>query len=100
MDNIAHRLKAYIDSYPFDSGDSGCDTVLDQIYQAYADSRESDPPAIKDGFAELGDFLEQLPLDENNRIFSIILRLCIEHEHRAFLDGLQYGAHLILELHK
>lgn len=98
MDSFAHRLKTYIDTHPFDGGDSGYETVLDQIYQVYADSRENDPPSIKDGFSELGEFWEQLPLDENNRIFSIIVRLCIEHEHRAFLDGLQYGAHIMLEL--
>ena len=37
MDKIAHWLKAYIDAHPFDSGDSDCETVLDQLYQAYAE---------------------------------------------------------------
>ena len=54
MDNIVKRLKAYVDKHPFDSGNSDCETVLDQLYQAY--------------------------------------------EHKAFLDGLQYGAHLMQEL--
>jgi hypothetical protein len=43
MDNIAQRLKAYIEAHPFDSGDSDCETVLDQLYQAYQESHESDP---------------------------------------------------------
>ena len=46
MDKIAQRLKTYIDTHPFDPGDSDCETVLDQLYQAYAESHESDPPAI------------------------------------------------------
>ena len=50
MDNIAKRLKAYVDKHPFDPGDSGCETVLDQLYQAYAESHESDPPEIRNGF--------------------------------------------------
>ena len=100
MDDILKRFEVYIKSHNFDGGDSGCETVLDQIYQTYADSCENDPPSIKDGFSELGEFLEQLPLDENNRVFSIILRLCIEHEHRAFMDGLQHGAHLMMELNE
>ena len=37
MDKIAAWLKAYIDAHPFDSGDSVCETVLDQLYQAYAE---------------------------------------------------------------
>lgn len=98
MDRIAERLKAYIDAYPFDPGDSDCETVLDLLYQAYAESHESDPPEIGEGFKELENFLCVLPLDDNNAVFNLCCRLCIAYEYKAFLDGLQYGAHLILEL--
>ena len=99
MDKIAQRLKAYIETHPFDAGDSNNETVLDQLYQAYAESRESDPPEIQAGFAELENFLETLPLDDNNAVFSLCCRLCTAYEHKAFLDGLQYGAHLMSELY-
>lgn len=46
MDKIAVWLKAYIDTHPFDPGDSDCETILDQLYQAYAGSHESNPPHI------------------------------------------------------
>jgi len=32
MDNIAKRLKAYMDKHPIDLGDTDCETVLDQLY--------------------------------------------------------------------
>lgn len=35
MDNIAQRLKVYIEAHPFNPGDSGYETVLDQLYHAY-----------------------------------------------------------------
>ena len=99
MDKVlAQRLKAYIETHPFDSGDSDYETVLDQLYQAYAESHESDPPEIGEGFKELEDFLCTLPLDDNNAVFNLCCRLCTAYEHKAFLDGLQYGAHLISEL--
>ena len=98
MHDLAQRLKAYIDAHPFNAGDSNNETVLDQLYQAYAESRESDPPEIQAGFAELENFLETLPLDDNNAVFSLCCRLCIHYERKAFLDGLQYGAHLMSEL--
>lgn len=98
MNDIAHRLDAYIQSHPFDSGDSDCETVLDQLYQAYAESHESDPAEIGDGFKELEEFLHTLPLDDNNAVFNLCCRLCSAYERKAFLDGLQYGAHLISEL--
>ena len=99
MKEIACRMNAYIQKHPFDSGNSGCETVLDQLYQAYAESHESDPEEIGDGFKELEEFLHTLPLEDNNAVFNLCCRLCRAYERKAFLDGLQYGAHLISELH-
>ena len=98
MENIAKWLNAYITAHPFDSGDSDCETVLDQLYQAYTESHESDPPEIRDGFKELDAFLEQLSLDDNNAVWNLCCQLCTAYEHKAFLDGLQYGAHLMQNL--
>lgn len=98
MKIVAHRLNAYIESHPLTLGDSDCETVLDQLYQAYTESHESDSAEIRDGFKELEDFLCVLPLDDNNAVFNLCCRLCSVYEHKAFCDGLQYGAHLIKEL--
>lgn len=46
MNDIAKRLNTYIESHPFDSGNSNCETVLDQLYQAYIESHDTDPPEI------------------------------------------------------
>lgn len=98
MENIAKQLNAYITAHPFDSGDSDCETVLDQLYQAYAKSHESDPPEIGEGFKELEEFLCALPLEDNNSVFNLCCRLCSAYERKAFIDGLQYGAYLIDEI--
>ena len=92
MDKIAEKLKAYIDTHLFDPGDSDCETVLDQLYQAYAESHESDH-----SFKELDELLGALPLD-NNAVFNLCCSLCTAYERKAFQDGVQYGAHLMKEL--
>ena len=99
MKDIARRLNAYIESYPLDLGDSDCETVLEQLYQAYAETHESDPAEIGDGFKELEEFLHTLPLADNNAVFNLCCRLCSAYERKAFRDGLQYGAHLVKELY-
>ena len=38
-----------------------------------------------------------IPLEDNNAVFNLCCRLCCAYERKAFLDGLQYGTHLILE---
>lgn len=94
---ISH-LTSCIASNPPDLGDSDCETVLDQMYQAYAESHESDPLEIRDGFKELDTLLEHLLLEDNNAVWNLCCQLCTAYEHKAFLDGLRYGAHLMLEL--
>ena len=87
-------MKAYLETHPFDPGNDDCVTVLDQIYLAYANAHESDPPEIRKGFEELEELLHTLPLRDNNAV----CRLCGAYERKAFLDGLQYGAYLMQEL--
>ena len=98
MNDIACRLNAYLQTHPLVLGDSDCETVLDQLYQAYAESHESDPAEIGDGFKELEEFLHTLPLEDNNAVFNLCCRLCCAYERKAFLDGLLYGSHLMMEL--
>ena len=98
MQSFAEALKAYTRKHPFDVGNDDAETVLDQLYQAYAESHESDPPEISEGFKELVCFLETLPLDDNNAVFNLCYRLCTAYEGKAFRHGLLYGAHLMQEL--
>ena len=98
MNSIAIRLDKYMQSHPIDTGDSNSETVLDQLYRAYAESHESDPVEISSGFKVLEDILCALPLDDNNAVFALCCRLCAAYERKAFLDGVQYGAHLMCEL--
>ena len=72
MKSISEALHAYMLAHPFDSGDPDCTTVLDQLYHAYTDSHESDPPDITALFRELSEYLETLPLDTNNSIFTVL----------------------------
>lgn len=98
MDDIAKRMKVYIETHPFDSGESSCETVLDQLYQVYAESHENDPEEIKEEFKNLEDFLCVVPLKDNNEVFNLCCRLCIAYERKAFVDGVMYGAYLMREL--
>ena len=98
MDNIAKRLASYMDKHSIDLGDTDCETVLDQLYQAYAESHESDLLEIRESFKELDELLGALPLNDNNAVFNLCCSLCTAFDRKAFLDGLQYGAHLMKEL--
>ena len=98
MQSFAEALKTYTRDHPVDSRNGDSETVLDPLYQAYAESHEPAPPEISDGLKELECFLESLPLDDNNAVFNLCCRLCTAYEEKAFRHGLIYRAHLIQEL--
>ena len=98
MKAISEAMKTYMLTHPFDSCDPDCKTVLDQLYHVYTESHESDPKEIGDGFKELEEYLCVLPLDNNNAVWNLCCQLCTAYEHKAFLDGLRYGAYLMQEL--
>ena len=98
MKTITAAMKSYIETHPFDSGSDDCATVLDQLYLAYANSHELDPQEIRKGFEELENLLHTLPLSDNNAVCDLCCRLCGEYEHKAFIDGILYGAHLMKEV--
>ena len=75
MQSFAEALNAYTRNHPFDAGNGDAETVLDQLYQSYSESHESDPPEISEGFKELECFLESLPLSDNNAVFNLCCRL-------------------------
>ncbi len=91
-------LKHCAENHTFDSGDPDCKTVLDQLYRAYAESHKDDPPGIREGFKELENYLEVLPLNDNNAVFNPCCRICMTYEHNAFIDGFHYGIQLMKEL--
>ena len=98
MQSFTDALKDYTRDHPFDTGNGDAETVLDQLYQAYAESHESDPPEISEGFRALEDYLDPLHLSDHNAVFHLCCHLCSAYEEKAFRHGLLYGAHLMQEL--
>ena len=98
MKSVSKAMRTYLQSHPYDMGDPDCEDILDLLYRAYAETHESDPPEIRQGFIELEEFLKTLPLDDNNAVFNLTCRLCTACEQKAFLEGLQFGAELLLKL--
>lgn len=97
MRQFKEKLLAYIADHPVDFGTSDAESILSFLYDAYCESHECDPPETKNLFAQLGEYLEQLPLETNNAMFFIIVKLCTEHERRGFTDGVCWGMQLATE---
>ena len=97
MRQLKEKLTKYMSEYPIDFGTSDADSILDFLYGAYSEAHESDLPETKALFAQLGEHLEKLPLETNNAMFFIIVKLCTDHEHRGFIEGIRWGMQIAAE---
>lgn len=88
MDKIAEQLEVYIDKHPFGLGYSDCETVLNQPYQAYQESHESDSQEIRKSFKALDNLLNGLPLEDKNTVFNLCYSLYATYERKVFIAGL------------
>lgn len=95
---IAKDFSQRIHSGVFSLKNSEAASVLELLYMAYADVQGLDPKEIDQGFLDLDTHLSKFSLDENNETFGIVCKLCDAYEKRAFMDAIQIGAYLIMEL--
>ena len=95
---IAKAFSEHIHSGVFSLKNTEAASVLEFLYIAYTDIQGRGPKEIDQGFVNLDNHLEGVSLNENNAIFSIVCDLCNAYEKRAFMDAIQIGVYLMLEL--
>ena len=95
---IAKAFSEHIQSGAFPLKNTDAASVLEFLYIAYADVQDRDPKEIDQGFIDLDRHLSKFSLEENNETFGIVCKLCGAYEKRAFMDAIQIGAYLMMEL--
>lgn len=95
---IAKAFSEHIRTGKVGLKNTDAEPVLEFLYIAYTDVQGMDPAEIDQGFRSSDNHLSKLCLNENNEVFGIVCGLCNTYEKRAFIDAIQIGVHLILEL--
>ena len=98
LPKVAKMFYEHIRENVYVFADEQTASVMEAIYTIYANNLGGDPENIKQIFADLEEYLCKLGWEQNNELFALICTLCNHYEERAFKDGLQLGAQLILEL--
>lgn len=92
-------IQALVDHYKQDPPNHGdAKSVLDLLYWHYAEFNPIDNQKIRDNFTNLRKQYSHLSMQEFDPIFTTVSDLCVEHERRAFLEGLRLGVVLRQEL--
>lgn len=95
---ISHTLLQHIKADTLHFEDCDADSVLELLYNAYANAQGADPDEIKAKFATVEDCLTGISFEMNNLIFATVCDLCLSFEKKGFMDGIRLGSHLMLEL--
>ena len=98
MKLTAEKIRAYFETRKIDFSILGAESLLEFIYQCYSEIHSLDNKQIRACFADLEHFHETMSLDESDRLFSLVARLCIEYERAAFTEGIHVGVQLMEEL--
>lgn len=96
--DVVQKFREQIDKSSYDFKNDRVASVMDFLYVNYMESKGRDPKPIEQGFIDLENYMEGVSLEDNDAIFALVCTLCDLYEERAFKDGLQLGAYLILEL--
>ncbi len=96
MQKYIKALRDYCKQNPLNHGDA--ESVMEFLYWHYAEFNPIDNRKIRDGFAQIRRQYPHLSMQEFDPIFTTVSDLCVEHERRAFLEGLRLGVTLMTEL--
>ena len=98
MKLTAEKIRAYFESRQIDLSRMGAESLLEFIYQCYSEFHSLDNEQIRACFADLEHFHDAMPIEESDRLFSLVADLCAAYERAAFTEGIHVGVQLMEEL--
>ena len=94
------KIRAYFETHKIVFCNLGAESLLEFIYQCYSEMHTIDSEQIRACFADLDHFHEAMPIEQSDRFFHLVARLCIEYERAAFTEGIHVGVQLMEELRR
>ena len=91
-------MKKYLSENPLIDERSQIRTLMETVYQFYIDGNGENAEEIAGCFDEIDRYTKTLSFLERDAICCTVAELAVLQGHAAFLDGMQAGAQLVLEL--
>jgi len=96
MNTLFETLKTHIEQHPLNYGDG--ESVLTMLYECHNENNPYDNEQIKEDFNELYRQMNGMELREMDKIIYPVCKLCRDHEHAGFVEGIKIGVRLQSEL--
>ena len=94
IENLKTFLTEQASCFAYDDANS----VLEMLCYYYMDANPVDNGVIRCQFKEVDTVLSKLSWVECERVFSLVVDLCMSHTRQAFIDGVHVGMRLFTEL--
>ena len=96
METYFENLREHILEKHPDVNDA--ESVLEMIYECYAQLNRMDNETIRKDFDELYQAMHDHSLREIDKVIYTVCLLCRDHEKAGFVEGIKIGIHLVMEL--
>lgn len=98
MNPYIQQFKAELARRRISYNGSDCTSVLEIIWECYAESNPIGDTDIQRCDAALAPIFDKLPFEDATNLFLLTCELCAAYQHAAFLDGIRVGASITAEL--
>lgn len=97
LEEYIQKLKAYVEAQSSKLVCDDSESILEMLYDIYAESNCFDNEVIREDFHRLYRLLNGMPLKEMDKITDLVRVLCRDHEMAGFIHGVQVGIRLAQE---
>jgi len=91
LEELIQKLKAHVEAQSSKLVCDDSESLLEMLYDVYAESNSFDNEAIRKDFHKLYRLLNGIPLKEMDKIADPVCALCRDHEMAGFIHGVQAG---------
>lgn len=98
MNPVIESLKARLREQNPNYGYTDARSLMDMLYFYYTEQNPVDNAVIRCQYRELDRVMDKLTWAENETVFRLTAELCASYEKQAFLDGMEVGLRLFVEL--
>lgn len=91
-------LRKYIAAHPPNFSDGDAESLLEMLYNSYAECNRMDNDEIRADFKALYESMNGMSLREMDQVIYPVCSLCRDHEMAGFTEGVKVGIRLGDEL--
>lgn len=93
-----NQVLDYLDKHRACQKAGTMESLLDIVYEAYAEYDYFDSQKVREEMQKLENILDILPLRAYDEVVYLVCGLCSEHEKVAFSQGILAGMNLMTEI--